>query len=63
MSARQAPYDDPIIHAERTQYQEVVLTRSLGRRDVRLFLNGDLQFSSSSILPLLLSPDERRSAT
>ena len=46
LSARQALYDDPIVHAERTPYQEIVLTRSIGRRDLRLFLNGDLQFSS-----------------
>lgn len=46
VSARQALYDDPIVHAERTPYQEIVLTRSLAGGDVRLFLNGDLQFSS-----------------
>ena len=46
LSARQALYDDPIVLAERTPYQEVVLTESLRGGDVRLFLNGDLQFSS-----------------
>jgi spermidine synthase len=46
VSARQALYDDPIVHAERTPYQEIVLTQSLTGGDVRLFLNGDLQFSS-----------------
>ncbi|MDR7301643.1 polyamine aminopropyltransferase [Haloactinomyces albus] len=49
MTARQALYSDPVVHAQRTQYQEVVLTRSTslsGRSDTRLFLNGDLQFSS-----------------
>ncbi len=46
LSARQALYDDPIVLAERTRYQEVVLTESLRGGDVRLFLNGDLQFSS-----------------
>jgi spermidine synthase len=46
VSARQALYDDPIVHSERTKYQEIVLTRSLVGGDVRLFLNGDLQFSS-----------------
>ena len=46
VSARQALYDDPIVHAERTPYQEIVVTRSLGRDDVRLFLDGKLQFSS-----------------
>lgn len=49
LTARQALYDDPIVHAERTPYQEIVVTRSVslsGRSDVRLFLQGDLQFSS-----------------
>ncbi|WP_052852342.1 polyamine aminopropyltransferase [Streptomyces avicenniae] len=49
ISARQRMYRDPIVHAERTPYQEIVMTESLGftsRTDLRLFLNGDLQFSS-----------------
>ncbi len=46
VSARQALYDDPIVHVERTPYQEIVLTQSLTGGDLRLFLNGDLQFSS-----------------
>jgi spermidine synthase len=46
VSARQALYDDPIVVAERTSYQEIILTQSLAGGDVRLFLNGDLQFSS-----------------
>ncbi|WP_062205089.1 polyamine aminopropyltransferase [Streptomyces sp. NBRC 109706] len=49
ITARQRLYRDPILHAERTPYQEIVITRSLaftGDRDLRLFLNGDLQFSS-----------------
>ena len=37
-------YADPVIHAQSTPYQRIVLTAS--RRDVRLFLNGNLQFSS-----------------
>ncbi|PRW62138.1 polyamine aminopropyltransferase [Actinopolyspora mortivallis] len=48
-TARQALYDDPVVFAERTEYQEVVLTRSRslsGNTDTRLYLNGDLQFSS-----------------
>jgi spermidine synthase len=45
VDARQALYDDPIVHAERSAYQEIVLTRSRSG-DVRLFLNGDLQLSS-----------------
>ena len=49
ITARQALYQDPITHAVRSPYQEIVITESLslsGRRDTRLFLNGDLQFSS-----------------
>jgi spermidine synthase len=46
VSARQALYDDPIAHAERTPYQEVVITHAPATGDLRLFLNGDLQFSS-----------------
>lgn len=49
VTARQALYADPVVRAERTPYQEIVLTESVslsGNRDVRLFLNGDLQFSS-----------------
>ena len=49
VSARQALFDDPIVLRQQTQYQEIVLTESVslrGERDLRLFLNGDLQFSS-----------------
>ena len=49
VEARQALYDDPVVLAKRTPFQEVVLTESLptgGSRDVRLYLDGDLQFSS-----------------
>ncbi|GAA4262529.1 polyamine aminopropyltransferase [Dactylosporangium darangshiense] len=46
VTARQQLYADPIVHAERSRYQEIVLTQSLDGSDVRLFLNGDLQFSS-----------------
>ncbi|MEV2276052.1 polyamine aminopropyltransferase [Nocardiopsis sp. NPDC049922] len=46
IDARQALYRDPIVHAERSEYQEIVLTRSLDGEDVRMFLNGSLQFSS-----------------
>jgi spermidine synthase len=37
-------YGDEILHAETTPYQRIVLTR--WSDDVRLFLNGNLQFSS-----------------
>ncbi|MQY15672.1 Polyamine aminopropyltransferase [Streptomyces sp. RB5] len=49
VTARQQMYRDPIIHAETTPYQEIVVTRATaftGEPDMRLFLNGDLQFSS-----------------
>ncbi|QNP62063.1 polyamine aminopropyltransferase [Streptomyces genisteinicus] len=49
VTARQQLYRDPIIHAETTPYQDIVVTRSTaftGEQDTRLFLNGDLQFSS-----------------
>ena len=46
ITARQALYDDPIVSSQRSPYQEIVLTRSRSGRDLRLFLNGDLQFSS-----------------
>ncbi|GHE58582.1 polyamine aminopropyltransferase [Streptomyces capitiformicae] len=49
VTARQQMYRDPIVHAETTSYQEIVVTRSTaftGEPDIRLFLNGDLQFSS-----------------
>lgn len=45
VDARQVLYDDPVVHAERSAYQEVVLTRAT-TGDVRLYLDGDLQFSS-----------------
>lgn len=48
ISARQALYRDPIAYSEQSAYQDIVLTRSTGSPpDLRLFLNGDLQFSSS----------------
>ena len=51
ISARQALYDDPVVVSERSAYQEIVLTETLpslrGPADVRLFLDGDLQFSTT----------------
>lgn len=38
-------YRDPIIYTERTDYQQIILTKEQG--DLRLFLDGQLQFSSS----------------
>ncbi|MPY91529.1 MAG: polyamine aminopropyltransferase [Acidimicrobiia bacterium] len=50
VTARQKMYRYPIVHAERSAYQEIVLTsdRVGGGHppDVRLYLDGDLQFSS-----------------
>jgi spermidine synthase len=47
VTARQELYADPVVHAEHSRYQEIVLTQSLaGTDDTRLYLNGDLQFSS-----------------
>ena len=43
-TARQRLYDDPVVAAERSEYQEIVLTERSG--DLRLYLDGDLQFSS-----------------
>jgi spermidine synthase len=48
-SARQQLFEDPIVVSKRTKYQEIVVTEDpafSGPRDLRLFLNGDLQFSS-----------------
>lgn len=37
-------YDDRVVYSKETPYQQVVLTKS--KEDIRLFLNGNLQFSS-----------------
>ncbi|GAA1482237.1 polyamine aminopropyltransferase [Gordonia sinesedis] len=49
VTARQALFRDPIVTAERSQYQDIVITERRTPRgpDTRLYLNGDLQFSSS----------------
>ena len=39
-----AAFPDPVIYAQSTPYQRIVLTRK--RDDLRLYLNGNLQFSS-----------------
>ena len=48
--ARSELYEDPVVYSEQTAYQEIVVTESApiteGPTDTRLFLNGDLQFSS-----------------
>lgn len=48
-TAQQALFAHPIVWRAQTPYQQIVLTESLspfGTTDTRLFLNGDLQFSS-----------------
>ncbi|MGV9826918.1 polyamine aminopropyltransferase [Gordonia sp. NPDC003429] len=48
VTARQALFRDPIVTAERTHYQDIVITerRTPNGPDTRLYLNGDLQFAS-----------------
>jgi len=43
--AEEGLYADRILHAQTTRYQRIVVTK--WRNDVRLFLNGNLQFSSA----------------
>jgi spermidine synthase len=48
-SVRQQFYEDPIVTSMQTPYQDIVVTESwqlTGASDTRLFINGDLQFSS-----------------
>ncbi len=42
--SEQRLYQDPVVFARSSQYQRIVVTRAQG--EIRLFLNGDLQFSS-----------------
>ena len=39
-------YDDPIIHKTTTKYQHIVLTENKKLGDIRLYINGNTQFSS-----------------
>ncbi|WP_273352135.1 polyamine aminopropyltransferase [Corynebacterium resistens] len=43
-TARQQLYQDPVVYAEQTPYQDIVVTQWKGDR--RLFLNGGLQYST-----------------
>lgn len=63
----QALYDDEVVYASQSPYQRIVLTQF--RDDVRLYLNGDLQFSSQDEyryheplvhLPMQLARNPRR---
>jgi len=40
----QALFDDRIVHAEQSRYQKIILTKN--QDDIRLYLNGNIQFSS-----------------
>jgi spermidine synthase len=44
-SLEQKLYRDPIVHYDQTKYQQIILTKEQG--DLRLFLDGQLQFSST----------------
>jgi spermidine synthase len=69
--SRSVLYEDPVVYSETSGYQDIVLTQSSpiadGPTDTRLFLNGDLQFSSideyryheSLVHPLLAGPRGR----
>jgi spermidine synthase len=39
-------YDDPIVYKETTKYQHLVLTENRASNDIRLYINGNTQFSS-----------------
>lgn len=47
LSVEQKLYDSPIVHAQTTKYQRIVMTEDSATGDQRLYLNGGLQFSSS----------------
>uniref|UniRef100_UPI003017AB55 polyamine aminopropyltransferase n=1 Tax=Oceanobacillus massiliensis TaxID=1465765 RepID=UPI003017AB55 len=46
-SFEQKMYNDPIIHMEESSYQKITVTQDEKEEDVRLYLNGSLQFSST----------------
>ncbi len=39
-------YEDPIIYKQTTKYQHLVLTKHIKKSDIRLYINGNTQFSS-----------------
>lgn len=47
LSARQQLYAQPIVLQQRSAYQDIVMTSAISYDDERLFLNGNLQFSSA----------------
>lgn len=65
-SIEQGMYRDKVIHAEQTPYQKIVVTRH--KDDIRLFINGNIQFSSmdeyryhESLVHIPMSAAESRS--
>ncbi|WP_077621212.1 polyamine aminopropyltransferase [Sediminibacillus massiliensis] len=44
-SFEQKLYQDPILHMEQSKYQKIIVTKD--KEDIRLYLNGGLQFSST----------------
>ncbi|KAB8137747.1 polyamine aminopropyltransferase [Gracilibacillus oryzae] len=66
-SFEQRLYSDPIIYSEETEYQKIIMTKE--PEDVRLFLNGQLQFAESDEfryhealihVPMSLAEDKQR---
>ena len=47
VSARQQLYAQPIVLQQRSEYQDIVMTSAISYDDERLYLNGNLQFSSA----------------
>lgn len=47
VSLQQKLYDDPIVFHERTRYQDLTVTKDKKVEDYRLYINGNLQFSTT----------------
>lgn len=45
-TAEQKMYDDPIVYAKTTKYQHIVLTKNDILNEYRMYINGNVQFSS-----------------
>ncbi|MFD1851889.1 polyamine aminopropyltransferase [Oceanobacillus bengalensis] len=66
-SFEQKLYQDPIMHMEQSNYQKIILTQDFYEEDVRLYLNGSLQLSSTDeyryhevlVHPAMTYADER----
>ncbi|WP_219588377.1 polyamine aminopropyltransferase [Kocuria flava] len=67
VTARQQLYAEPIVLQQRSDYQEIVLTSAVSYDDERLYLDGNLQFSSADehryhealVHPAMAGPRER----